>query len=366
MNSKLSVFWGAALLLAAPCLASGAPMAANPKSPATYDAQYFRSLLDKEGPGGLVDRLYVGPADLMTPLLSGISTGAVEWIDVYDRCRRGIDSADPSGATKGRLDDALARALGKETERVVSYLHAHPEIPASQICGRTATRSEDPGQVLEPRELLTIIQRQRNLSRIADPALQTERAACLAATSDVLHRQLRIYLASYGAENSKSKAVAELSDSEKRELEAVVAPARKDPTLRARRDGTFPDGPFRVEDIPRDVLKYCGDHSGRIANPEGPWEVTDATRDQRLPEARLLSACRATADDWDITCQQGGFAPYIRHIRVHRSGDKWTVVQEEDSRRSKAAPEGKRIDPWPECGAPSKPSSASATRPKSR
>ncbi len=366
MSSKLSLLCGAALFLLAPCFVLGAPMAASPKSPVTYDAQYFRSLLDKEGAEGLISKLYVGPADLMTPLLSGISTGAAEWIDVYDKCRRGIDSADPSGVTKGRLDDSLARALGKETERVLSYLHAHPEISANQLCGRAATRSEDPAQVLEPRELLALIQRQRNLSRITNAALQSERAACLAATSDLVRSQLRIYFVSYGAEDSKSKAVAELSDSERRELEAVVAPARRDPSLRARRDGTFPDGPFRVEEIPRDVLKYCGDHSGRIANPEGPWEMTDATRDQRLPEARLLNACRVTADDWDITCQQGGFGPYLRHVRMHRSGDKWTVTQEEDSRRSSAAPEGRRIDPWPECRALLKPSSASASRPKSR
>lgn len=352
MSSKLSLLCGAALFLLAPCFVLGAPMAASPKSPVTYDAQYFRGLLDKEGAEGLVSRLYVGPADLMTPLLSGISTGAAEWIDVYDRCRRGMDSADPSGVTKGRLDDSLARALGRETERVLSYLHAHPEISASQLCRRAAARSEDPAQVLEPRELLAILQRQKKLSRVTSSALEVERSACLAATSDLVRRQLRIYLASYGAEDSTSKAPADLSDSERRELEPVVAAARKDPALRARGDGTFPDGPFRLATIPRDVLRYCAE--GRIANPEGPWELTDGITDARLPRARLLNACQVAADEWDLICQHGGFSPYFRHIRVRRSEDKWIVVQQDDNQRTRAAPEVRRIDPWPECRSLSK------------
>jgi hypothetical protein len=329
-------------------------LAANQGDAATFGPSYFGNLLDKEGPEGIVSRLYVAPPDLMTPLFTGISTGAAEWIDIYDRFRPGVDSADLSGVTKARLDDALARALGRETESVLLYLHRHPQIPTGPICGRSPSQADDPAGVLEPREMLMLIQRKRKVAAVTAPSLREVRTACLAALSNLLGRQLRIYLVSYGAEGAKSKAVADLSDMERRELEQMVAAARKDPNLRARGDGSYPDGPFRLARIPRDVYKLCAGDRVAIANPEGPWEMSDAISDDRLPFVRLLNACRVAADEWDLTCQHGGFAPYLRHVRVQMSHETWTVVQEDDTRRIRSTRQGRRMDPWVECRSLSK------------
>lgn len=309
----------------------------------SYGPSYFRKLLDQEGPRGIEERLYVAPPDLMTPLLSGIASGTGEWLDIYDKFRRGLGA----GSTRDYLDDSLARALGNATEGVLSYFRAHPEIPVAQICRRAAPWDGDPAEVLPAPELLGIVRRQKGLGKVDNFNLRAVKATCLAATSELVHRQLRIYLASHGAADSTSTTLASLSAPERQELALVIADARKDGTLRARRDGTFPDGPFRLNEIPLSVLRQCTQRAGRTANPEGPWEGTDAITDLRLPRVRLLNACRIDVDQWDLTCQQGGFAPSIRHVRVRGSENTWELVPEPPAIagvRGHAS-----LDPWPDC-----------------
>src|SRR6185369_1357298 len=136
----------------------------------------------------------------------------------------------------------------------------------------------------------------RRVAAVTRSDLSKERAACLAATTPLVRRQTRIYLVSFGAEDSKAADSPELSQAERQELAAAVAVARKDRSLTARRDGTFPDGPFRVSDVPEDARSAC---ALPLANPEEPWNETDEMTG--LPEARLLSACRVAANEWDLT-----------------------------------------------------------------
>jgi hypothetical protein len=287
----------------------------------------------------------------MTPLFSGIATGAPAWIDVYDRFRKGIDAADQSGVTKGRLDDALAGALTTTPATVLSYVRKHPEIPVQKICDRNPSQTDDPAGVLEPLELLVMVRRQRRLENVTEPDLQEPRATCLRAMSERLRRQMRIYFVSFGAIDSKSIGSTKLSDAERQELDSALAPGRKDLFLRPRGDGSLPDGPFRIRAIPRAALASCWKE---LANPEGPWEFSDAITDPRLPMARLLSACHVTPDEWDLTCEIGGFAPYFRHVRVRANREQWTLVEEDDTRRTRADRRSAGLELWPDCRSLSK------------
>lgn len=322
-------------------------------------AAYFRSILDKEGAGGIVNRLYVAPPDLMTPLFSGIASGTPEWLEVYDRLRRGVASADKSGATIGYLDDSLARALAKSPAGVLSFLHAHSEIPVKLICGRTAPWDGDAADVLDPPQMLDLIRRRRLLSEVKAPELHKESSACLAATEKVVRRQLRIYLVSYGASDSRANS-SSLTGSDRRELESALAKARADISLHVRGDGAFPDGPFRLQMIPRGVIKHCLDDAGRIANPEGPWEGTDYIRDARLPRARLLNACRVDRDVWDLTCQLGGFRQHLQHVRMRLTGSTWSLEQTDQPRAGSFQVMTAADNLWPDCRALSAPSAKSS------
>jgi hypothetical protein len=345
-SSQIGLVFGLVTCLMLPALSE-----AGQGDTTLYDASYFRRLLDKESAAGIVNRLYVAPPDLMTPLFSGIGTGSAEWIDVYDRCRKGVDSADLSGVTKARLDDALASALSMAPERVLSYLREHTEIPVRQICDRNAWQVDDPAGVLKPRELLAMVRRQRRLASVSDPGLQKQQAECLAAASQRLRRQMRIFFVSFGANDSKAVGSSQLSETERQELESAVAAAHKDPSLRAQGQGTFPDGPFRTKRVPRGVLASCAEG---LADPEGPWEFSDMITDPGLPRARLLSACQVAADEWDLTCEKGGFAPYFRHVRARKIQGLWRVVQEDDGRCPRANQRPALIDLWPDCRALSK------------
>jgi hypothetical protein len=273
---------------------------------------YFRSILDKEGAAGVEQRLYVAPPDLMKPLFEGIAKGTAEWLDIYDRMRAGLPSED---ATANYLDDALARALAVEPARLLSYFRGHPKIPAALICGLAPPTNGVDVFVLEPRELLELERREQRLSSLKALEVERQRVVCLDATRATLWRQLRIYFVSYGAKDAKSRGERPLNEAERRELEAAIAPARTDATLRAHADGSFPDGPFRAEQVPRGALDLCLEDHFEVANPEGPWEFSDMIRDDR-PRARLLSACRPATNVWDITCQKGGFATQTRHVRA--------------------------------------------------
>lgn len=304
---------------------------------------YFRAILDKEGAKGVEDRLYVAPPDLMTPLFGGIANGTADWLEIYDRMRAGLAT---EGATTNYLDDALARALAVEPLRLLSYFHGHPKIPAVQICGLAPPTNGVAAFVLEPRELLELERREQRLATLKAPEVEPQRVACLEATRATLRRQLRIYFVSYGAKDAKSRGERPLNEAERRELEAAVAPARSDASLRARQNGSFPDGPFRVEQVPRGALNLCLERHENVANPEGPWEFSDMITDDR-PRSRLLSACQLAKNVWDITCQQGGFTTRTRYVRARMQGSSWVAERKAPVPRSRDPAAADTI--WPDC-----------------
>jgi hypothetical protein len=304
---------------------------------------YFRAILDKDGAAGVENRLYVAPPDLMTPLVAGIAKGTADWLDIYNRMRLGLPAED---ATASYLDDALAQALGVEPLRVLSYFHAHPRIPAAQICGLAPPTNGVAAFVLEPRELLELERREQRLAALKAPEVEPQRLACLEATRATLRRQLRIYFVSYGAKDAKSRGERPLNEAERRELDAAIAPARNDASLRARGDGSLPDGPFRVKQVPRGALDLCLAVRDDVANPEGPWEFSDMIRDDR-PRSRLLSACRLETNVWDITCQQGGLTTRTRHVRAHLQGSKWVPERKDEVPKSRELTAADII--WPDC-----------------
>jgi hypothetical protein len=314
---------------------------------------YFRAILDKEGARGVENRLYVAPPDLMTPLLEGIAKGTADWLEIYSRMRAGLATED---ATANYLDDALARAVAVEPLRLLRYFHAHPKVAAAQICGLAPPTNGVAAFVLEPRELLELERREQRLATLKAPEVEPQRVACLEATRATLRRQLRIYFVSYGAKDAKSRGERPLNEAERRELEAAVAPARNDASLRARRDGSFPDGPFRVNEIPRGALDLCLEGREHVANPEGPWEFSDMIRDDR-PRSRLLSACQLATNVWDITCQQGGLTTKTRHVRARIQGSRWISERKDQVPKSREPAAADTI--WPDCRKLQSPASSS-------
>ena len=229
------------------------------------------------------------------------------------------------------FDFLLARELGRAPEHVLVYLRDRPDIPIGDVCGHSGRDWSGPDETLLPYGLLGIVRRRRSVSAVSRSDLQKERLACLAAITQRLNRQLRIYLNSFGAEDTKSDEAKKLCSEDRMELERVVEKVRGDPMLQARRDGKFPDGPFRLDGIPPGVVELC---AGRqpVANPEGPWHPTDEVNDLGLPKARLLNACEVAPDEWDISCEDGGFTIRTRRLRVQRRDDRWLIVQGGDTR----------------------------------
>jgi hypothetical protein len=341
--ARLLLALGAVLLVPGTdgCVASSHVPPDRSASTEELGPSYFLAILDKESVRGVERRLYVAPPNLMTPLLGGIAKGSADCLDVYDRMRMGL-----LDATAGYLDDALARALAVEPLRLLSYFRDHPTIAAAQICGLAPPTDGVTAFVLEPRELLDLERREQRLEALSAPEVEPQRVACLDATRATLRREVRIYFVSYGAEDAKSRGERPLNEVEHRELEAAVSPARNDASLRARGDGSFPDGPFRVKQVPRGVLDLCRLPKD-VANPEGPWEFSDFITDDR-PRSRLLSACRLATNVWDITCQHGGFSTKIQHVRARLRGPTW-APERNDRVLLRAADPAAADAIWPDC-----------------
>jgi hypothetical protein len=312
-------------------------------------AAYFQSLAEKGGPAAIIDRLYVAPPSIFPSLMAGIASGTPDWLDLYKQLRREADRTGALGTVE-QLDDALARGLAANAYGVLRFTRAHPGIPLAAICSRIAPPDDDRAEVLDGRGLLGMVHREQMLERLTDPTVKAARDECLATTHTLVRRQLRIYLVSYGAADATPAARSALTESERRELESVLVAARKDSVLRARLDGRFPDGPFRIAQIPASVLSCCADDQGRIANPEGPWELTDCITDDRLPRARLLNACRITDKVWDITFEKGGFTPRQGRIRARLTGRGWTFAEMAPDRRT-LSPSANKADYWVDCRA---------------
>ena len=335
---------GAVLVVLLPLLAPSGPATASEGIQPVADAEFFRSLIEREGPAKVRARLYNESSDFLMALLAGVASGAREWLGIYDRLR---PEADPS--TAARLDDAIARSLSRSPDSALAHLRSHGKQRVAEVCRRTGHELNEPSGVLDPAAFFDLLRRQQKLMEKGSAASDSERAACLAETRSLVRRQWRVYLVSYGFHGPESSASGELSTEQAQELAKAALDARKDRTLVARRDGTFPDGPFRVEEIPPEALRYCARGDVRTANPGERWEGTDGIQDRRLPFVRLLSACQVAADEWDITCERGGFAPIFRHVRVAKKDGSWAVLREETVFPPAVSTHGGWTDLWPEC-----------------
>jgi len=314
-----------------------------------FDVDYFRALMSKEGPRAIIDRLYVAPPSIFPSLVDGIASAKPDWLDLYWQLRVETEREGAVGTTR-QLDDALARGLASNAEAVLQLAGARPKIPLAELCARTSPLNQDPADVLDGRELLGIIRRQRGLEQLTDKALATARVTCLETTRALVRRQLRIFLASYGTADAALESGSHLSEAERQELEPVLTAARRDGALRARRDGHLPDGPFRTPEIPSAVLACCTDEDGRIANPEGPWEFSDVMRDEPTPRARLLNACKISEGLWDITFEKGGLTTRRRRVRASLTDRGWRFADIPLGRRP-TTPTTSIEDDWVDCHA---------------
>jgi hypothetical protein len=312
-----------------------------------YDIAYFQAMIAKGGPAAIIDGLYVAPPSIFPSLMDGIASGTTEWLDLYKQLRQETARTGASG-TVAQLDEALARGLAHNPSGILRFARVHPAIPLAEICARIAPPDGDRAEVLDARGLLAMVRRERALEGVTDPKVKTARDACLETARPLVRRQLRIYLVTYGAADAAAATRSPLTDPEQRELESVLVAARKDVALRARLDGRFPDGPFRKAQIPVSVLSCCVDDNGRIANAEGPWELTDCITDARLPRSRLLNACKITDKAWDITFEAGGFAPQVKRTRARLTERGWTFAELPPAQRA-LSPTTSEDDYWVDC-----------------
>ena len=141
---------------------------------------------------------------------------------------------------------------------------------------------------------------------------------------------LLLLLVTTGASSSPS------SDDRQAYIDAVMSGAAE-----PRRDGTFPDGPFPIKDIPKAVLKPCLDRDGKIAGAGESWQDSCVgIGDVPVPHARLDVACRMTDTLWQLTCERGGRGHSMSLLKIHKSSAGWTVL-------SKTLVD----DPWIRCTA---------------
>jgi len=76
-----------------------------------------------------------------------------------------------------------------------------------------------------------------------------------------------------------------------------------------------------VKDIPVEAVQPCYDPEGKIAEKGAKWNPTDVLNGR--PRSRLVTACKATKNDWQLTCELGGRAHYFKVIKIHREDGSW-------------------------------------------
>jgi hypothetical protein len=69
-----------------------------------------------------------------------------------------------------------------------------------------------------------------------------------------------------------------------------------------------------VTNLPPTVFALCADGSGRLAEPEQKWEVTDVITDDTLPRKRLIWAV-TDGDYYVVHYERGGYA-HSFHVLV--------------------------------------------------
>ena len=88
---------------------------------------------------------------------------------------------------------------------------------------------------------------------------------------------------------------------------------------------------FKTMNIPSQVLKFCLDGNGKIADAGEAWEATDVIRDKKLPRTRFLDGCSTGENEWRIAYEAGGYAYRIVNLRVSKIKGFWTITQNEIS-----------------------------------
>ncbi len=83
----------------------------------------------------------------------------------------------------------------------------------------------------------------------------------------------------------------------------------------------------RSSEIPKDVLKYCLDFNGRIAEANEKWQETDVIKDHSLARNRLIGGCQVSKNEWQIVYEQGGRGHNFVNLRVLRIDGTWKVTE---------------------------------------
>ncbi|MGZ3771973.1 MAG: hypothetical protein ACXVCP_20090 [Bdellovibrio sp.] len=86
----------------------------------------------------------------------------------------------------------------------------------------------------------------------------------------------------------------------------------------------------KLKSIPNEVVKYCYDSSGRIADKGQQWEVSDSA-DGVHPRSVLVGACKHSKTEWSILCQKGGYASTYLLARAKKEKSGWKKIEENQS-----------------------------------
>ncbi len=81
----------------------------------------------------------------------------------------------------------------------------------------------------------------------------------------------------------------------------------------------------QLKDIPLDVVKYCYDARGMIADRGAKWNPADVINGR--PQSRLINACQESDDFWQLTCEMGGRGHYFRIVKVHKKQNQWLQTE---------------------------------------
>jgi hypothetical protein len=86
----------------------------------------------------------------------------------------------------------------------------------------------------------------------------------------------------------------------------------------------------KLKSIPNEVVKYCYDSSGRIADKGQQWEISDAGNGA-LPQSILVGACKHSKSEWSVLCQKGGYASTYLLVKVRKEKSGWKKIDENQS-----------------------------------
>jgi hypothetical protein len=82
---------------------------------------------------------------------------------------------------------------------------------------------------------------------------------------------------------------------------------------------------YTLYQIPHDVFQHCYDSKHRIAEENSTWNPSDV--ENTWPQSRLVTACKISNDEWQLTCEEGGRAHYFKVIKMQRIHNSWHLQQ---------------------------------------